>query len=89
MGISNSMIAFSVSDSRLTKEQAEHVSEIGKEFCHMMADKYVVGQAEHGGNLWDLTEDQLLNEAIKEATDQVVYLLTLRRKRHVAAGLRR
>lgn len=77
---SSRMIGFSVSDDRLTEPQAHHVEEIGKEFCHAMADKYAKGQAEHGGNLWDLSLGKLVDCAIEEAIDQVVYLMTIRQK---------
>lgn len=38
--------------------------------------KYLRGQAEHGGQLWQ--KSGLLDMAIDEAIDQVIYLLTLR-----------
>lgn len=69
-----------VEDPRLTAEQARHVEHIAGEFSTRMATKYAKGQAEHGGNLFDLGAMDLLNEAIDEAVDQVVYLLTLRDK---------
>jgi len=80
-------VSIAVTSPDLTAEQAEHVREIGRDFAFEMAAKYTKGQREHGGNLWDLTEDQLLDQAIDEAIDQVVYLVTIRRKRRVA-GLR-
>lgn len=75
------MIMLDLHDDRLNGAQQAHVNGIAKEFCDVMAKKYASGQAEHGGNLWDLTEDQLLNNAIEEAIDQVVYLITIRGKR--------
>ncbi len=78
---SSRVVHFTVRDDlNLTHEQATHVEEIGRDFCNLMADKYTAGQREHGGNLWDLTTEQLLANAIDEAIDQVVYLLTIRRK---------
>lgn len=85
-GFLNYAIQFNVGSKLLTDAQANHVSEIGKEFAVMMAEKYTKGQREHGGNLWDQTEDQLLDNAILEAIDQVVYLFTIRRKRRAAAA---
>jgi len=40
--------------------------------------KYVTGQKEHGGNLWE--KEGLLDMAIDEAIDQVIYLLTLKKQ---------
>lgn len=71
---------FNVDDPVLTPDQAHHVAELVKEFAFEMTEKYIKGQREHGGNLWDLPIDALLNNAIDEAIDQVVYLLTLKRK---------
>jgi hypothetical protein len=70
-----------VEDPRLTTEQANHIAKLAKEFSMAMAEKYAKGQAEHGGNLWDLSEDQLLQHALEEAIDEVVYLLTIIGKR--------
>ncbi len=38
------------------------------------------GAREHKGDLLDLSTNQLLNEAISENLDQIVYLLTLKEK---------
>lgn len=64
----------------MNPEQEKHVEDISKEFYIAMAIKYEAGAKEHGGNLWDMDEDRLLECAIEEAIDQVVYLLTLRKK---------
>ncbi len=45
-----------------------------------MRDKYEIGQKEHGGNLWEKDTLFLVDQAIDEAIDQVVYLTTLRDK---------
>jgi hypothetical protein len=44
----------------------------------MATAKYEKGQREHGGNLWQ--KDGLLDEAINEAIDQVVCLITLKQQ---------
>lgn len=62
----------------MTIEQKLHVNYLQKEFSDRMAEKYEAGQKEHGGNLWDLQASDLLDNAIEEAIDQVVYLLTLK-----------
>ena len=53
----------------------EHISHIQTEFDALMPPKYEVGIKEHGGHLW---EKPLEREALSEAIDQVVYLITLR-----------
>lgn len=73
---------FNVEAEGLDSDCRNHIAELGKEFCLAMADKYTKGVREHGGHLWDVSEEQLLEMAIEEAIDQVVYLLTLRGKRH-------
>lgn len=50
----------------------------------MILTKYAAGQAEHGGQLWRKTG--IIDMAIEEAVDQVIYLLTLR-DQLVAAGI--
>lgn len=80
------LISFQLDHPALTFDQSSHVEEIGKDFCREMSEKYIKGQKEHGGNLWDLSEDQLLDNAIDEAIDQVTYLLTIRRKRRAASN---
>lgn len=62
----------------LSTKQAKHVNDISTEFDTLMAEKYTKGAREHGGNLWEASPEFLLNSAIEEAIDQVVYLLTLR-----------
>ena len=69
-----------VRDPALSPEQAAHVEFIAKEFAEIMSSKYIVGQRKHGGDLFRMSKSNLLSEAILEAVDQVVYLLTLREK---------
>jgi len=82
----NTAFMFGVTSDELTPDQSNHVSEIAKEFCLEMAQKYTNGQHEHGGNLWELTEDELIANAIAETLDQFVYLTTLRRVRRATAA---
>lgn len=56
------------------------MASIAFEFSKLMADKYTRGVEEHGGNLWDMPFNQLLDNAIEEAIDQVVYLLTMKQQ---------
>lgn len=62
----------------MTKKQQQHANDIAFQFAYLMAGKYQRGAKEHGGNLWEATPDWLLDQAIDEAIDQVVYLLTLK-----------
>ncbi len=63
---------------RMEPHQEAHLASIVKRFGELCDKKYRAGQAEHGGNLWELTGEQLINNAIDEAIDQVVYLLTIK-----------
>lgn len=64
----------------LSKKQTDHMSSIAYEFSVLMANKYKEGVEEHGGNLWQMPFEDLLNNAIEEAIDQVVYLLTMKQQ---------
>lgn len=56
----------------------EHAQKIAKLFSDLMLPKYLKGAEEHGGHLWEFSKTKLLDNAIDEAIDQVVYLFTLR-----------
>lgn len=75
-------------DSRLDGRQQLHVNQLARDFVEAMVAKYSAGQVEHGGNLWEMDEDRLLDHAINEAIDQVVYLLTIKGKRRGDWGKR-
>lgn len=62
----------------MTIEQEQHLHHIKESFTELVDGKYRGGQAKHGGDLFDLTPTQLIEEAINEAIDQVVYLITCR-----------
>lgn len=64
----------------MTLEQEQHLISIIRRFESMADAKYRAGQAEHTGNLWDLSPLQILDNAIDESLDQVIYLITLRDK---------
>lgn len=57
-------------------EHEAHLQRIKSRFLALVDHKYRKGQAEHGGQLW--LNPKLLDNAIDEAIDQVVYLLTLK-----------
>ncbi len=58
----------------------EHLNHILKEADELIAAKYIKGKIQHGGDLTDMSADQLVDEAINEAVDQLVYLITLKDK---------
>ena len=62
----------------MTTQQEEHLEIIKIKFLNLVDTKYRKGQAEHGGNLFDSQPNYLLDNAIDEAIDMVVYLLTLK-----------
>lgn len=64
----------------MTPEQEAHLESIKERFSHNVDSKYRNGQREHGGDMWRMSAFRLLDNAIDEALDQVVYLLTLRDK---------
>jgi len=66
-----------VTPDPLTSEQRAHVEYVAAAFAAAMTRKYEKGQAEHGGDLHRKPAVFLLECAIDEAIDQVVYLLTL------------
>lgn len=63
----------------MTQEQRQHCQDIATSFGLLMTKKYFKGAQEHGGNLWDMSAEKLLDNALDEAIDQVVYLITLKR----------
>ena len=59
-----------------------HEAHIGRILAQFSADahaKYALGQQEHGGSLWE--KPGMIEHAIEEAIDLVVYLYTLREQR--------
>lgn len=59
-------------------EQEQHLNEIIKSFMYEVAVKYRKGQKEHGGNLTDMSMEDLIDNVIAEAIDLYVYAFTLR-----------
>jgi len=60
----------------MTEEHNRHLESIQEKVVLRMAKKYVNGVREHGGNLWE--KEGLIDMAIDEAIDQLVYLYTLK-----------
>ena len=61
----------------MTPEQEAHLASVIKTVGGMINQKYRKGQKEHGGNLFDLSPRQLLQESIMESIDDITYKLTL------------
>lgn len=63
-------------DTIMSQDRCDHLTRLQTEALRRIGLKYVRGQAEHGGDLW--RKGGLLDMAIDEAVDQLVYLLTLK-----------
>jgi hypothetical protein len=66
--------------SKMTPAQGAHASRIAQGLSATLLAKYERGVVEHGGNLWERTPLELVDEALAEVLDQFVYLTTLREK---------
>lgn len=64
----------------MKKKQKRHLNQIKQSFIDEVDIKYRKGQKEHGGDLLKKDAKFLLENAIQEAIDQYVYLVTLREK---------
>ena len=60
-------------------EHQAHLSRIINQFTRDVSEKYDAGQREHGGNLWE--KPGMIEHALEEAIDMVVYLYTLKEQR--------
>lgn len=60
----------------MTLDQENHLAEIQQSISKRVNAKYRVGQAEHGGDLWERVP--LVEDLIEEALDQMTYALTLK-----------
>lgn len=61
----------------MTEEQEQHLDRLNARFVFLNSDKYRAGQAEHKGNLFDLTPLQLAYNMRDEALDAFNYAQTL------------
>ena len=62
----------------MTERQLLHLIALKEDSALLIDEKYRKGAAEHGDDLLDKTPIELVNFALDEAIDQVVYLMTLR-----------
>jgi hypothetical protein len=63
---------------KMSKEQEAHLDHIKLNFEQKVDKKYRAGQKEHGGDLIHDNTLSLIDKAIDEAIDQIVYLETIR-----------
>lgn len=64
----------------MTDQQREHRAFVAQQVSVRLHKKYEAGAKEHGGLLSDMPAKDLLDNAIDEAIDQAVYLVTLKEK---------
>lgn len=64
----------------MSNEQEQHLNDIKESFESLVDTKFRAGAIEHGGDLLDRSELELVDDAIGETLDQFTYLFTLRRK---------
>jgi len=73
-----------------TKKHDLHLTTLQMAAVESMEKKYKKGVVENcGTKLWEMPTARLVEEAIAEATDQMVYLLTLRQQMHIVMELAR
>lgn len=65
---------------RMTDDQENHLDDLKDDFLDLVDPKYRAGAAEHGGNIWDMPVEKLLESALEEVVDLFVYLRTLQQK---------
>jgi hypothetical protein len=62
----------------MNKENELHLRSIIEQAIDLIDAKYRRGDEQHGGKLWK--KKNLIDKAIEEAIDQVVYLITLKQQ---------
>lgn len=62
----------------MTEDHHKHLDHILRTFNQKCVTKYVSGNEEHGGFLPD--KEGIIDMAIEEAIDQVIYLVTLKQQ---------
>lgn len=60
----------------MTPQQHEHVHHLVYLLQTLLEPKYEAGAKEHGGNIWELSDEQLEAEETNEMIDLLVYRLT-------------
>lgn len=64
----------------MTESQEAHLNSIVEAFTEACIVKYRKGAEEHGGDLFSMPFEALLDNAIDEAIDQFVYLMTMKQQ---------
>lgn len=65
-------------ERKMDLQQEAHLTRVKNLFTSLVDSKYRKGAEEHGGKLEEHSQLDLVNMALDEAVDQVVYLITLR-----------
>lgn len=66
--------------NRITNEHRAHAEFINDQESKEYIKKYLQGAIEHGGGLWQVSADKLVDYAIEEVLDLKSYLYTLKTK---------
>ena len=64
-----------IDEQTMAPQQEQHLANTKEDICRELDRKYRLGQAEHGGNLWE--KKAIIDMIIEEVTDLVVYCKTL------------
>ena len=64
----------------MTENSEKHLAWLKQEIADLVEIKYTLGAQEHGGDLTDMPVGKLIDEAIQENIDSLVYLLTAKQK---------
>ena len=64
----------------MNPNKEEYLLKIINQIIVLSNKKYRAGDKEHGGDLRDLTVEQLVDNMIDEAIDHLIFLLTLKYK---------
>ena len=64
----------------LSKEQNNHMNENAEAFVKEYCKKYAKGAENHGGDLMDMSLEDLVKEAKDEVKDMWSYLMDIERK---------
>lgn len=65
----------------MSEDQKEHAGSLVYYFAAKALAKYEKGAIEHDSNLWELSDDELLEMMLEEVIDMSHYLITLIKNR--------
>jgi hypothetical protein len=75
-----------MSKKQMSEEQHQHFHQLIFLLERFAEPKYEQGAIEHGGNIWDLSDEQLEAEELNEMIDLIVYRLTRILKKRMNSG---